>query len=312
MSKLLVFLNPHAGNGGARSFWGSIEPYIQARLGETIVHTTANPQDIAPILHNAYHHQGIRTVIAVGGDGTNHSAINAIVRLNEQNPHDRITYGNLPVGTGRDWARGIGLPTEPADASAQWLVNAAAAPTDIGKVTFHDRNESDYFLNIASTGLGGEVVRRVNRRPIRRSWTFLAETVGSILTFRPPVLRVRLDGQTWYEGSAYLAALANGTTFGRGMKIAPNARIDDGQFDVILVKGVSRLTLLTAFQRVYNGSHLTHPAVMYARAARVNITVMSDDAKPLSLELDGELYEGRSMTFELCANLLTFLRQPQP
>ncbi len=308
MPTTLILLNPHAGNGGAGDYWARIEPIIRAQIGALIVETTENPRDIPPILNDAYHTHGVRSVIAVGGDGTNHTSINAILALNTQFPDDTVAYGNLPIGTGRDWARGIGLPTDDAAASAAWLVQAMARPTDVGKVTIHERDEVEYFLNIASTGLGGDVVQRVNHQRTRRSWSFLVATVQAILSYRAQIVRVRLDNEDWYEGAAYLVAVANGTTFGRGMKIAPNAHFDDGLFDVVLVKGVSRLTLLTAFLRVYSGTHLTHPAVRHAQAARVDITLTDASSLPIKLEFDGEPYEGRNLTFEVCAGLLRFLR----
>ena len=96
----------------------------------------------------------------------------------------------------------------------------------------------------------------------------------TLLTHEPQTMEITLDGADWYDGRAYIVAIANGTTFGHGMKIAPNAQQRDGLFDVILVEGVSRLRILAALQRVYAGTHLTHPAV------RVGACRGSADSQP--------------------------------
>jgi diacylglycerol kinase (ATP) len=144
----------------------------------------------------------------------------------------------------------------------------------------------------------------VNSAPKRRPWTFLASTVRSILNYQPAPLQVQLDDTDWYEGKALVVAVANGTTFGHGMKIAPNAQIDDGLFDVILVKDVSKLETLMALRRVYDGSHLTHRAVDFRKAKRVQIR----SAAPISLDLDGEFADGVQMTFEVRPGMLRLLR----
>ena len=98
-------------------------------------------------------------------------------------------------------------------------------------------------------------------------------------------------------------AIANGTTFGRGMRIAPQAKYDDGLFDVVLVKGMSRPRILLAFEEVYRGAHLTHPKVQFERAHEVNIAL----PERLSFELDGETFYGRDLTFSVEPGLLHML-----
>jgi diacylglycerol kinase (ATP) len=167
-----------------------------------------------------------------------------------------------------------------------------------------DSPHTEHFLNIASAGLGGEVDKRVNAARTRRPWTFLSATVHSILRYQPKPLHVWLDDQEWYEGRALLLAVANGTTFGHGMRIAPHADTDDGLFDVVLVKDASKLETLLALRRVYDGSHLTHRAVQYRRARRVII----ESEQTVSLDLDGEYGSGQRLDFQVRPGLLHLLR----
>ncbi|MDX2163318.1 MAG: diacylglycerol kinase family lipid kinase [bacterium] len=305
----LIVLNPHAGSGRAKYLWDDLHASLRNRLGTFSVVITEQPEDVAPQLADAAR-QGIRRVIAIGGDGTNHIVINDVIRQNGLlAPHDQIVYGNIPIGTGRDWARGLGFPTQSVAAMSDWIARATPRPIDVGVLTDHDTQRREYFLNIASTGLGGDVVLRVNSAEKRRAWTFFLATVQSILHYQPQHIRVRIDGAAWYEGRVYVLAVANGSTFGRGMQIAPHAVIDDGLFEVVLVKAVSRLEILSAFQRVYRGTHLTHPAVLYTRAKQVEVEAVTPDAHAaIGLELDGEFRSGRALTFEVRPALLHFLR----
>ncbi len=269
-------------------------------MGEVIVAVTQHPDEVARHIQQAYN-VGVRRVIALGGDGTNHSLVNALAEFNQKHNPPMI-YGNIPVGTGRDWARGQGIPYTDPQRIAQWIIGAKPTPTDVGMVTSGATRE--YFLNIASTGLGGEVVKRVNATKQRRPWTFLLSTILTTLSYEPQPVQVKIDGEDWYEGTAYAVAVANGSSFGHGMKIAPNANTSDGLFEVVLVKGVSRLTVLTALQRVYNATHLTHPAVMSTRGKSVSVV---SPRGLIDMELDGEFNEGREVTFTVHPGLLQML-----
>lgn len=301
MSRTLIVLNPHAGSGRAGRLWKELEPLLWELLGELVVAITQRQEDVAEHLDKAQA-AGVQRVIAIGGDGTNHSLVNALADLNERSPQAaRMVYGQLPIGSGRDWARYRNIPMD-VRAAAHWIANATPVATDIGLVRYE--GERQHFLNIASAGLSGEVDRRVNAVKRRRPWTFLQATVEGILQHRPQPMQVTLDGQTWFSGPAYLVAVANGTTFGHGMRVAPHARSDDGLFDVVLVEGVSRPTILKALYRVYNGSHLTHPAVHYRQARSVRIQGLLDS---VGLDLDGEHASSRDMQFEIQPGLLNIL-----
>ncbi len=302
MAKTLIILNPHAGGGRAGRVWREVEPLLWQNLGDLIVAVTERPAEVAPHLDKAQA-IGVTRVVSIGGDGTNHALINALAELNGRNPQgEPMIYGNLPIGTGRDWARGQGIPYNDLKAAAAWIAHAQPRATDIGKLSHEGGHE--YFLNIASAGISSDISAQVNQLQTRRPWSFLTTTVKTLITHQPQTMEITLDGTPWYEGRAYVVAIANGTTFGHGMKIAPNAQQRDGLFDVVLVEGVSRLTILAALQRVYTGTHLTHPAVRAGRAAEVQI---HSPQGVLGLELDGEPVNARDLTFSVQPGLLQIL-----
>ncbi len=302
MSKTLIILNPHAAGGKAGRLWQKIEPLLWQNLGDLVIAVTQKPEEVAAHLDKAYA-SGLTRVISIGGDGTNHALVNALAALNEQYPDGPpMVYGNLPIGTGRDWARSRGVPLDPEDA-ARWIASAQPQPIDIGLLTFDQQRE--HFLNIASAGLSGEIDRRVNQSPVRRPWTFLKSTLEALATHNAQPMQVVVDGEEWYEGDTYLVAVANGTTFGHGMQVAPHAQADDGLFDVVLIEGMPRLKAILALRSLYDGSHLDHPCVRYRTGRQVQITHPKGEA--LWLDLDGEHATGRHLDFSVRPGLLHLL-----
>lgn len=300
MSKTLIVLNPHAANGRAGQLWSTIEPILWDYLGELVVAVTQSSADVAEHIHQAYE-AGLTRVISIGGDGTNHSLINALVAHNEQYPDQpQMDYGMLPIGTGRDWARSLGIPFD-IKAAAKWIASAKPNAVDVGQVQLG--GEPVYFLNVASVGISGDVVTRVEKSQ-RRPWSFLSATVRTLVDYRPPAVQIQLDGEDWYEGTSYIVAIANGTTFGRGMKVAPFANISDGLFDVVLVEGMSRLRALDALRRVYDGKHLDVKQVHHAQATSVKI---KSQVSLLGMELDGEYGAGQNLQFDIKQGVLNLL-----
>ncbi|RMF80991.1 MAG: diacylglycerol kinase family lipid kinase [Chloroflexi bacterium] len=301
MVKTLIVLNPHAGNGRAERVLQQIEARLQNVLGDFTLAVTTHPDDVMQHLADA-RANGATQVISIGGDGTNHVLINALATINEQATDAApMIYGNLPFGTGRDWARASGIPLK-IEAAVEWLAHAQARPVDVGQVMIDDRRE--FFLNIASAGISGYVAEAANNVKHRYPWAFLQAVVSGIIHQQRKHLYIRLDDAAWYDGRAYAVVVANGTTFGRGMKIAPEAQIDDGLFDVIVVKDTAKRTVLAALWRVYNGSHLSHPAVAYRKARIVDIR---SPEGILGMEADGEVKHGHALNFEIRPGLLKML-----
>jgi len=304
--RTLIIVNPNAAGGKASTIFKQIHDRLVEKLGEFIVAVTKTPEEVAEHLKEAAS-ADITRLIALGGDGTNHAVVNAIA----QNPELGMTFGCLPVGTGRDWSRSLGIPSDPSEA-VDWLASAQAVPCDFGKVEYRDtRHEgklvSRIFLNISSAGVSGEVAGRVNRAKRRTSATFLKATIATLLKYKPQRIVVKCDGAPFYSGLSYLLVVANGRFFGRGMWVAPQALINDGLFDVVVVEGMSRIKILLALQTVFSGKHLERSDVHLARA--VDVHVHSEDG-PLGMELDGEEAHGQDLQFTLIPGAIKILLDP--
>jgi YegS/Rv2252/BmrU family lipid kinase len=304
--RTLIIVNANACGGKAVEVYKSIESRIAEIFGDLTVAFSEKTEDVGRTI-DAAAAAGVDLVIAFGGDGTNHSVVNALA----ERPGLGAAFGSLPVGTGTDWARALGIPSDP-QAAVAWLMRAQPVLCDLGRVEYTDAQNGNrparrFFLNISSAGVSGEIVARVNRLRKRTALTFLRTTVGALFKSRPQRITVECDGQKFYEGPSYLLAVANGRFFGRGMWVAPNALIDDGLFDVVLVEGMPRLRILLALRTVFSGRHLRRKDVHHRLASSVR--VHSEDG-PLSLEFDGEEAQGQDLLYTVSPGALKVLMEP--
>jgi len=304
--RTLVIINPHTAGGRAQRIFKKIESQLFETFGELLIAVTQRPQEVAEHLDTAAR-ADISHLITLGGDGTNHVVLNALAERSDL----RVAFGSIPLGTGHDWARSLGMPEDPHEAVG-WLAHACPVRCDLGRVEYlnvHGDGKSSprIFLNIASAGVSGEVDHRVNRVRHRSSLTFLRATIATLMKYRPQRVRVLCDGKEFYSGKSYLVAVANGQYFGRGMWIAPNALINDGMLDVIMVEGMPRLRILLAFKSVYRGTHLKRKDVKHTRAASV---VVCSEEGPLKLDFDGEEDSGQELRFSVMPGAVNILLNP--
>jgi diacylglycerol kinase (ATP) len=304
--RTLIIVNPNAAGGKAVAVYRSIEERMAAVFGELNVVVSGRPEEVAGHLDAAVA-AGVDLVIAVGGDGTNHSVVNALA----ERPGHSVTFGSIPVGTGTDWARALGIPSDPR-AAVDWLMQARPVPCDLGKAEYLDaqnggRPARRFFLNISSAGVSGEIVARVNRARRRTAVTFLRATIAALFRYKPQRITVECDREKFYEGTSYLLAVANGRCFGKGMWVAPNALVDDGLFDVVLVEGMPRLRILLALRTVFSGRHLGRKDVHSGRAASVRV---HSEEGPLGLEFEGEEAWGQDLMYTVSPGALKVLVHP--
>lgn len=296
----LVVLNPNARGGRTLRLWPRLEPILMEYFDDLIIAITKHVEEVAIHIDQA-RAVGVDRIIVIGGDGTNHALVNALL---ETPGGPQIAVGQIPIGTGRDWARTLNIPQDPIRA-IRWLAEAEPQPCDVGKVTFNGRTR--LFLNIASTGVGADADQRVNRVTNRKPWTFIRAILTSLIQYRPQHIRVTLDGELFYAGSSYISAIANGRWFGHGILAAPRAEYNDGLFDVVVLEGMSRLEVIQRLIQAYKGEHIGKPKVHNARARRVQVALQEQESGTLGLDLDGEPDQGRQMTFEVLPAALQIL-----
>ena len=286
MSGIAAIVNPLAGGGRAGRVWRALQPRAE-RLAPLAVLTPGDPSAARAAVRAAVE-RGASRLVAVGGDGTVHLVAGELLASGGA---ERVTLGIVPAGTGSDLARALEIPRDPTRALERALLGPPR-PIDAGECT--GAAASFTFVNVASAGIGGMVDEFVNAMPRRGLTAFLRGTVRALRRYRCVAVEIALDGTPWFAGRVLLVAAANGVSFGKGMRAAPDALLDDGLFDVVLVTEVGGLELLAKLPLVYFGRHLGLKQVRVARARTVHLRPL----EPLPVfDADGETYPSGEATF---------------
>lgn len=226
-------------------------------------------------------------LVVVGGDGMAHLGANVVAGT-------RIPLGIVPTGTGNDLARGLGIAIGNAEAAMNQLLEALERePRVIDAGRIRGASTDRWFACIFSAGFDAIVNERANqmRWPKGRQRYNLA-LLRELAALTPIHYRIELDDET-IDTRAMLVAVANNPSFGGGMLAAPDAQLDDGLFDVLIVQPLSRIAFLRIFPRVFKGTHVSDPRVRIVRSRRVTVhadTVVAyadgERIAPLPLELE--------------------------
>jgi diacylglycerol kinase (ATP) len=206
-------------------------------------------------------------------------------------------------GTGMDFPRTYGIPTKTEDAAAV-AVSGATRTIDLGKVTYRSWGGAEaveYFGNIASAGMSAAVARRANAKSkaMGGKASFFVALVEVFFSWRNVEMRVRVGDET-RRGKINNTVVANGQYHGGGMWLAPEARPDDGLFDVLVFGDLTKADFVRNVGKIYKGTHLTHPKIEQLRGPVVEI----DADEPLPIELDGEQPGTTPARFEIVPRAL--------
>jgi len=278
--KTLLMLNPYAKGGRLFSSIYKHKKELEEILGDVEFFGSTKEEDIFNLKKNLNSGKYDK-IISVGGDGTNNYILNNfIIPLNL-----KIPFTNLPIGTGSDFSRALGVPKNVKEA-AKWILSTDVVDCDLGLIEYKINGEfkKSYFLNIASFGLSGKVASLVNKWHRRGKTSFLRATIITLFTYIPSKIKISNKENLIFEGKNYLAAFANGQIFGGGMKIAPLAKLNDGLFDLVIVKATSFFNFLKGLILVFKGKHLKNPAIIEAKGDFFEIS----SEKNIYFEMDGE------------------------
>lgn len=279
-----LIVNMDAGSGRVRAVLPELTAALRSGGLEFDVAETAGPDEATGVARTALD-DGIRYLIAVGGDGTVHHIVNGMFVDRAPVAEDAV-LGVCGVGTGSDFVRNFGLDRPPA-VIARHLLTPHTMPIDVGVAEFTTADGARaerLFANIAEVGYGAEVVRRAGRLPRRLGrLRYLFAAWAAIAAVDRTDAEVSVDFTTRELGLVELV-VANGQFFGGGMKVAPRAIPQDGRFSVLAFTGTrSQVFMLTT--QLYAGEHLPHPQIVEYQSATCGITT----ASPLLVEADGEV-----------------------
>ena len=304
--RTLLIVNPYAQNGQLGRRWPDLGAALRRELGSFEAALTASPGDATRLAREAVE-AGVDTVVAVGGDGTTNEVVNGFFD-GDRARGSGTALAVLPFGTGGDFRKSVGLSPD-TRAAARALAERQLRTIDVGHLELTGRDgapETRIFINVASFGVSGLVDEYVNQTSKRLGGrlSFMLATARAGFTYDNQRVRLVFDGDSAgaVDVTVYLVAIANGRYFGGGMKIAPQAELDDGQFDVVAMGDVSKWDLLRHGRRIYNGTHLDLDKVSHRRARTVRAEPVGSD--PVRLDVDGETPGVLPATFRLLPGAL--------
>jgi len=271
---VLLLVNPTSGRGSASQIASAALNTLRANGITAQSHIGSSAADITAAARVAVT-RGVDTLVAVGGDGTLHAVLPAVVESS-------ATLGLLACGTGDDAARALDIPRGDVERAISTLVNGTTRATDIGVATTAD-GERHYFVTVLSCGFDSCVNERANVMTWPRGQArYLRAIVAELRSFKPLPFSISVDALD-VSTTGMLVAVGNGSSYGGGMKVCPDAIPDDGSLAVTVLGEVPTRTFLRVFPRVFSGSHVSHPSVKTYAGAKVRV-----DAPGMIAYADGE------------------------
>ena len=277
MTRSFTFLvNPASGGGAAPEAVVPVARLLREGGAEVDVTYSPGPRATDDLVAAACARGDV--VVSVGGDGMLSHLAGAVSRAGG-------TLGLLPAGRGNDFARMLGLPAEP-EAIARTLLETPVRQVDL--VSWRRPGEAERLVaGSVYAGIDARAAAMVERmRWTPKKLQYPIAAVRAIATYAPGRFRVGIDGAEPQEYAAGLVVVANSAYYGKGMKVAPPAVVDDGLLDVVVVEAASRLELVRHLPRIYDGSHVDLDEVTVLRGRRISLA--ADGRTPLSVGGDGE------------------------
>ncbi|WP_160724042.1 diacylglycerol/lipid kinase family protein [Bacillus sp. USDA818B3_A] len=307
MKQVYFIINPKARNGYCLNIWMKVEEvlvregiYYLTFFTEFSGHAKKLAQQIAE------QNEQEKLIVAVGGDGTIHEVLNGIAG------YQNITLGFIPGGSGNDFSRGFQIPSDPKKALEFILrfQKRAGMQIDIGKILLNN-HEEHLFLNNMGAGFDAIISYEVNQSRIKAMFNKLSLgrliyvffLLKNVFTYKTATFDLSIDGKTHIFEQTWFVTVSNQPFYGGGMKIAPEAKPDDGLLDITVVHQLSRLKLILVFISVFWGKHVFFTEVKTYRGK--NITIQSP-AKQY-VHADGEHIGFTPLSIHLQAKALEVL-----
>jgi len=305
MDKIFIVVNPVSANKTTAREWPLYEKVLSDAGFEFEAELTEYTGHAAELTRKALKH-GYKTIMSVGGDGTMNEVVNGFF------DNDRLVDENSRLvvfsrGTGCDFVRTLGINKNIEDL-LDILKRNREKQIDVGRLNLvcADGNmPARYFLNIADIGIGAETADRVNKNSKRLSGflSFMLGTLSTVVLYKNKNFEVVIDDEVYLNGIMNSVIVANGKYFGGGMMVAPDAVMDDGVFDIIILGNLSKPDIIKSFPLIYKGKHMNHPKLKYYRGSKVKVT---SGGKGL-IEVDGEIPGRADAVFELLPKALKIL-----
>jgi YegS/Rv2252/BmrU family lipid kinase len=300
---VIFVVNPASANGKTGKEWPALANRLrQLGVDHEAVMTRA-PAEATELTAKALG-DGATTVVAVGGDGTLNEVANGFFLRGD--PPAEAALGLMPYGTGGDFRRTFGIPTE-LEEVATMIKQDRRRAIDAGRIDMQGLDGlplTRYFINIADAGIGGVVVERVNNASKRLGGrlTFQLISVRTLLDYKPQRVEV-MSAEHNFEGRAQNVVVANCQYFGGSMHVAPKAEPDDGLFDVVVFGDIARFEAIRSIGDIYRASHVKNPKVKTWRTAELRVL----SPERVLIDVDGEMCGTLPATLKVLPKALQLL-----
>lgn len=262
IDRVTLLVNPTSGGGRGGKVAPQVAAHLRARglevdvaLGNDAAHGVALAAESLKA--------GASAVVACGGDGTVHAALQLVADTD-------IALGIIPMGTGDDNARSWGIPLGDPLGAAEVVAGGHIRMVDAGRVHCSD-NDPQWFLGVMSSGFDSLVNERANHMSFPKGKAkYAVATLSELRVFKPVMYDIDVDGSHIHT-EAMLVAIGNGVSYGGGMKVCPNAEIDDGELEITVLSRVGKWEFVRVFPRVFKGTHVSHPAVHSLRGSTIDL-----------------------------------------
>lgn len=306
-----IIVNPASASGRTASRWRRIVASLESNGEAFEVLLTTAPGDAMSLARRAVA-EGIVGLVVLGGDGTLGEVVAGCLKPDGSGPlADGIDLSVIHQGTGGDLARGLEIPKD-EDSAIAVALGSTRRRIDVGVARFSSHPDVEAiadvddgelvrgFVSTACVGMAAEVVERVTGRlkKLGNNGAFAAATVTCLARNRPRP--VQLSTREGLDATIDVVDvdICNNRYFGGGMLVAPDARIDDGVFDVVVIRAAGRMKLIRAFPKIYSGRHLHDPLVRVERTNELHVGIPAG-ASAEGLVLDGELVGQTPASFQV-------------
>lgn len=277
-----VIVNPVSGNGKEAAAWGRQERALMQHGVIYRVRKTSEEGEAQKLAIELIQKEGVRKIIAVGGDGTVNEVINGIRKSGQE-----CLFGHVAAGSGNDFARGHGLSKDAWQTTERFLSEKGKKTIDLLKIN------GRIAVNAVGAGFDGQVAKTTNEAWYKKwlnhcklgRFAYVLSVMRVLFSYQPCDVALTVDGQTNRLEKVWLIAVANIPNYGGGMLICPGAVPDDGQAEVCVVSNVSRWVLLKTFPMIFTGAHVQHPGVRFFQGRQIKI----EADRPLIVHADGEV-----------------------
>ncbi|OCT15700.1 hypothetical protein A8709_12830 [Paenibacillus pectinilyticus] len=300
-----IIVNPLSGNGRGSNIWMEIKEYLHTHHIAYLAKITTKAGEAAQHAITLIQEHHVKRILVIGGDGTIHEAAGGIWQLHTEGVTCALAV--IPAGTGNDFAKAYGIPTQPIKA----LQIALAATTTVQIDLLHAIH-NQVAVNSIGAGFDGMVAKITNEASYKKflnrfglgGLSYFISILRVFVTYQPSTAWLEVDGTTYELPHMWLAAVANIPFYGGSIQICPTASPHDGLADVVVIQSKGRFRLLPVLFTVYQGKHTKHPAVSFYKGKNISIRT----EKPLLVQADGEYAGSTPLHIELIPAALSVIR----